>query len=166
MSCYEIVFIFFKLLHSAPALPLLVLYCTFSQTFCPSYSSETPVIGPTRLSETSVNFKDLTPPSNPEAPYSNIYHGVSPKSHFICVVTPKDVRYSYKIWDISHLVRAVTQGATRNALRIRGKFMVSVTVRPTLSDAVAQNMFLLNTAQSSPSYFYWMCVLILLRPSK
>jgi hypothetical protein len=154
VSCYEIVFIFFKLLYSAPALALLALYRTFSQAFCTSYSSETPRIRPTRRPETSVNFKDLTPPSNPEAPDSNIYHGVSPKSHFICVVTPKDVRHNHKNWDISHFVRAVTQGATRNMLRIRGKFTVSVTLRPTLPDALAQSMFLLNTVRSSPSYFY------------
>jgi hypothetical protein len=119
-------------------------------------------MGLTRRPETSVNFKHLIPPSNPQTPDSTTYHGVSPKSHFICVVMPKDVWHNNKIWDISHSVGAVTQGATRNILCIRASSW-SASLLP---DALAQYMFLLHTALFSPGYFYWICVLILLRTNK
>jgi hypothetical protein len=121
-------------------------------------------MGPTRHPETSVNFKHLIPASNPETPDSTTYHGVNPESHFICVVTPKDVRHNRKIWDISHSVRAFTQDATRNILCIRASSW-SASLLP---DALAQYMYMfqLNTALFSPSYFYWIRVLVLLRTSK
>lgn len=161
MSCYEIVVTFFKLFSSCPALTLLALYCTFTQVFCISYS-EAPMIGLTRRPETSVNFKHMIPPSNPETPDSTTYHRVSLKSHFNCVVMPKDVWHNHKIWDISHSVGAVIQGATRNILCIKASSW-SASLLP---DALAQYMFLLNTALFSPSYFYCICVLILLRTNK
>jgi len=119
-------------------------------------------MGLIRRPKTSVNFKHVIPPSNPETPDSTTYHGVSPKTHFICVVTPKDVQHNHKIWDISHSERAVTQGATRNILCIRANSWSALL----LPDALAQYMLLLNTALFSPGYFYWICVLIFLRPSK
>jgi len=148
VSYYEIVFIFCKRFNSGLALTPLALYCIFTQVFCASYS-ETPMMGPTRRPETSVNFKHLIQPSKPETPDSTTYHGVSQKSHFICVVTPKDVWKNHKIWDISHSVRAVTQGATQNILCVRASSW-SASLLP---DALAHTCFrLVQVASIEFSY--------------